>query len=60
METYTQDCGTCRKSDVCKFKAKKQEAESRVETEFASEPDYSFLQVKLLCNYYDVKLTTSR
>lgn len=58
METHTQDCGSCRKQDVCKFKVKKQEAESKVETEFAEEPDYAFLQVNLLCSYYDVRVTT--
>ena len=59
METHTTDCNYCRKQDVCKYKVKKQEAEAKVESEFAEEADYSFLQVSLLCNYYDVKSTVT-
>lgn len=57
METHVQDCSLCRKNDVCKFKPVKQEAESRIETEIASEESYGFLSVSLLCSYFDVKPT---
>ena len=55
METHVQDCSLCRKNDVCKFKAGKQEAESKIETEIAAEENYAFLSVSLLCSYFDVK-----
>lgn len=59
METHVQDCSLCRKNDVCKFKATKQEAESKIETEIAAEEAYSFLSVSLLCSYFDVKSTVT-
>ena len=55
METHVQDCALCRKTDVCKFKVSKQEAEAHVEADISSDPDYNFLTVSLLCNFFDPK-----